>query len=115
MHESALTEVDAHMRGFLAFLVEEQQVTFRECVRFDLDADVFQRIRVTRKRNTDPPKAIVDESTAIEAGPIGAAVAIWRAEHRHCMVGGVRDFDAIGGRCGVCGRGARGRAGTRRG
>lgn len=115
MHESALTEVDAHMRGFLAFLIEEQQVTFHELIRGNLQADFFQRLRVARKRNTDLLKTIVDEPTAIEAGPIGAAVAIRGAEHRQCMVSGARDFDAIDVRCDVGGRGARGQAGTRRG
>ena len=114
MHESAITEVNADVREFFAFLVEEHQITFNEFVRFDRDADFSHRSRITWKRNTDLLKAIVDKSAAIEAGPLDAAVAIRRAEHRQRMVSGVADVDAYEHSSGVGRRRAWRRAGTSR-
>ncbi len=116
MHEPAVTEVDAHVRGFLAFLVEEHQIAFDKVVQIDFDADFAQRKRVAWKRDADLAEAVMDQAAAIKAVGIDAAVAIRRAYHRQRVFRRavcVRVFRACQGSCRRCSR-RRGGAGRKR-
>src|SRR5215471_5302892 len=76
VHEAAMADVDADVRGLLAFLIEEYEVASAQFARRHRTSLQSLRLRVARKRDANLGIAVLHQPAAIEAGRGVAAPAV---------------------------------------
>src|SRR5262249_8412798 len=106
VHELAVADVDADVRVFLAFLVEENEIAAAQLRHLDAMGGRALVVRAARKLATRLRVAPLHQAAAVEAGRgAGASVAIRLADElRGVLRGAIAD---------AAGRALRGRRGAR--
>src|SRR3990172_5473478 len=95
VHEATVTDVQRYMRGFPAFLREEQEVAALQLAARDRARHAAQLVGAVRQIHATAPVAVLHETTTIDPGGVIAAVTVRFADH------GQREFRrAVSGRLG---------------
>ena len=98
MHEAPVSQVDAHMRVLLSFLVEEHQIAAAQGAGAHERGLPAQRACLARYRHPGLAEAVVDQAAAIEPLGRAAAIAVGLAQHGQGHVRGAIGL-LVGGLC----------------
>ena len=81
MNEAVIADVQRHVRGFAAFLREEQEVAALQFAAQDRARHAPQLVGAVRQIYAATPVTVLNETAAIEAGRGVAAVSVGFADH----------------------------------